>query len=450
MTWPTAALFDAVLAGFYLFVGIYHALLYRRRREMKAYFWLALLCGGALTVNLTGLLLNNWEPGRWMVGIAAVNSFGVALAVMSLFEFAGALCGPPPRGWVRAAETALPLAGLVVPSSGWAFRLFLSVCMGFILAAAWIILRATRRGDPEARIVAWGMGALTVALSVDILMNVKVLPEFQGMAFAGFTVLFLTLAVSLSDRFERAHRELDALRIDLEHRVEERTRALNGANRRLRRYFPARVVERILSAEEEMRPRTERREATILFADLVDFTAFSDGADPQAVSTLINEYITAMVAEIDARGGTLDKVMGDGLMAFWGAPAPMLPAEQALRAVEAAAAMQQRLERLSDAWEVRGMRRFHARIGVHQDVVAVGDIGTAELWSFTAIGRGVNIASRLEGACPPGRVMVSDAVRGRLGGTGSFEGPVRLQLKGVHGGVDAWVLTPAPPTGGTG
>jgi class 3 adenylate cyclase len=267
------------------------------------------------------------------------------------------------------------------------------------------------------------------------------------MAFVGFTLLFLSLAVSLSDRFERAHRELDALRIDLERRVEERTRALDGANRRLRRYFPARVVERILSSGEDLQPRTERREVTILFADLVAFTSYSDGADPQAVSTLINEYITAMVAEIDARGGTLDKVMGDGLMAFWGAPSPLPPEEQARLAVETAVAMQERLARLSDAWEVRGLRRFLARVGVHQDVVAVGDIGTAELWSFTAIGRGVNIASRLEGACPPGRVMVSDAVRGRLGAGGSFEGPVRLDLKGVQGGVDAWVLGPAagPP-----
>jgi adenylate cyclase len=204
------------------------------------------------------------------------------------------------------------------------------------------------------------------------------------------------------------------------------------------------VVERILSAEEEVRPRTERREVTVLFADLVDFTAFSDGADPQDVSTLVNEYVAAMLSEIDARGGTLDKVMGDGLMALWGAPAPMAPEEQARRAAEAAVAMQRRLERLSDAWEVRGLRRFRARIGIHRDVVAVGDIGTADLWSFTAIGQGVNTAARLERACPPGRVMMSEAVALHAAGLGAL-GPVEVVvLKGLPAPVRVRVLEPHP------
>jgi class 3 adenylate cyclase len=420
---------------------------------MRAYFWLVVLCGGALIVNLTATLNFGAPGGDWSAWLKVLNSAGVALAAGALAEFAFALCGRAPGRVTRFLEAALLSAWL---GNLWGdlglYNVFLLLVVASLANAMRVILAAAWAGNPEARTVVWGMCALGVALVGEVLMFFRLLPDVPGLPIAGFTLLFLSLAVSLSNRFERAHRELDALRIDLERRVEERTRALNGANRRLRRYFPARVVERILSSGEDLQPRTERREVTILFADLVAFTSYSDGADPQAVSILLNEYITAMVAEIDARGGTLDKVMGDGLMAFWGAPEPLPPGEQASRAVEAAVAMQRRLERLSDAWEVRGLRRFHARIGVHQDTVAVGDIGTAELWSFTAIGRGVNIASRLEGACPPGRVMVSDAVRGRLEGPGSFEGPVRLQLKGVKGGVDAWVLGVAadPPPAAAG
>jgi len=443
VTWPTDALFDAVLAGFYLFVGVYHALLYLRGRSLKAYFWLALLCLGALTVNLTALMRHVPAALAWTPLFGVINHWGVAAATVFLYEFAAALCERRPGRGGRILEGGIVLLGLLsAPErTGW-FRLFLVVVLGSIAVTAWTILRAARAGHPEARTVAWGISAIGAALMIDVLMTMNILPKVQGLPFIGFTLLFLSMAVSLSNRFERAHRELDALRVDLERRVEERTRALNGANRRLRRYFPARVVERILSSGEDLRPRTERREMTVLFADLVDFTAFSDGADPRTVSALLNEYITAMLEEIEARRGTLDKVMGDGLMAFWGAPAPMPPEEQARLAVETGAAMQRRLASLGEGWTARGLPRFQARVGVHQGWAAVGDIGTADLWSFTAIGQGVNIAARLERLCPPGKVLISDAVRVRLGGDGFAGRPLGLRLKGVQEEMKAWVLDP--------
>jgi adenylate cyclase len=152
--------------------------------------------------------------------------------------------------------------------------------------------------------------------------------------------------------------------------------------------------------------------------------------------------MSAMLDEIENHGGTLDKVMGDGLMAVWGAPGAMPPDEQAHRAVAAAIAMQGRLGNLGESWTVRGLTAFQARIGIHQDVVAVGDIGAAELWSYTAIGSGVNLASRLEGAASPGSILLSDSVHRHVAGEWPFRGPQVVPLKGLAEPVAAWEIVP--------
>lgn len=431
---------DAFVAGVYLFVGAFHLQIYLRRREMATYLWLALTCAAALAVDVSGL----WErfhPGVPLpLAVAIPNYLGVSGASALLLEFIGTLTATPRSRGRRAAQAAT-----VVTAGAAAFvrpllPLVLVMAFGLLLLGVRTLRQAARRGDPEARTVLGGFLLLAASLTIDIAMSLELLPYVPGMPVLGFSALFLAMAVSLSNRFERTHRELDALRVDLERRVDERTHALERANRRLRHYFPARVVERILEAQEEEKPRTERRVVTILFADLAGFTTFSDGADPDDVRMLVNEYISAMFAEIAATDGTVDKVMGDGIMAFWGAPAALAPHDQARRAVATAAAMQRRLGALSEGWAARGLSAFQARIGIHQDSVAVGDIGTEELWSFTVIGSGVNLAQRLESACPPGSVLVSANVRRHLPEGWIDGGPRAITLKGLKAPVDAFAV----------
>lgn len=435
---PAPLLLDAFIAGVYVAVGAFHLQVYLRRREMRTYLWLGLTCLFALLVDVTG----TWErfnPDQQPpLSQRVPNNLGVGGASVCLLEFVGALVGARRSAIRRAVPPTILVLALAAAANAALMPALFTTVLALIAWAVGMLGSAARRGDAEARTVLGGFSVLAVALAVDIAMSQGLLPYVPGMPVVGFSTLFIAMAVSLSNRFERTHRELDALRQELELRVSDRTAALERANRRLRHYFPSRVVERILEARDEEKPRTERRVVTILFADLAGFTAYSDGADPDDVRRLVNEYVSAMFAEIDATGGTLDKVMGDGLMAFWGAPRAQPPEEQARSAVTTGAAMQRRLAALSDGWASRGLPTFLARVGLHQDTVAVGDIGTDELWSFTAIGSGVNLAQRLEAACEPGAVLVSGQVRQHLPDAWAPGAPRAVTLKGLRAPVDAF------------
>ena len=246
--------------------------------------------------------------------------------------------------------------------------------------------------------------------------------------------------------------QLRARAAHLEGVVAERTReladekvrveALNGQlstfNRRLQKYFPKKVAERILRQEGDVTVEAERRPVTVVFTDLAGFTRLSEATPPGRVTELLNEYLNEMVALIDAHGGTLDKFMGDGIMVLFGAADPMDADDQARRAVAMAVAMQAAMGRLRERWEAGGLaHRVDLRIGIHQAEVTVGNFGSDELVEFTAIGRGVNLASRLEGACAPGGVLVSDDVFSLTAGAVAFGAPVELRLKGIEAPVRA-------------
>jgi class 3 adenylate cyclase len=200
---------------------------------------------------------------------------------------------------------------------------------------------------------------------------------------------------------------------------------------------------RRLLDEEDAQVRTERALLTVMFTDLTGFTTFSDGADPEMVTATLNAYLDEMVRIVEAHGGVVDKVMGDGIMAIWGAPDPLPADAQAHAAVAARLEMQACMASLTAGWREAGIQHpFRIRVGIHQDNVAVGSIGSDALRTFTAIGGGANLASRLEGACPPGAVLVSWAVARWLPPDPRRQGPIPRTLKGLRAPVETWELHP--------
>lgn len=190
-----------------------------------------------------------------------------------------------------------------------------------------------------------------------------------------------------------------ALALALGYRVgreEERSREI----RRTFEHFVAKpVVEQMLRRPGDVQLGGERREITVLFSDIRGFTNLSEKREPKEVMTLLNEYFTPMTQAVLDTGGTLDKFMGDAVMALFGAPLDQ--PDHAHQACRAALAMRRDLVRLNAGWQARGTLGPHQKIGIgiglNSGPVAVGNVGSNEVFGYTAIGDNVNLGSRLEG-----------------------------------------------------
>jgi adenylate cyclase len=138
----------------------------------------------------------------------------------------------------------------------------------------------------------------------------------------------------------------------------------------------------------------EQRTISVLFADLQDFTGFAERTPPEQVARVITEYLSAMSSVIVDFGGTVDKFIGDAVMAFWNAP--QVDPEHAQRACAAALEMQRRLSELNQRWQAEGLPAQRMRIGISTGPATVGYVGGPERVAYTALGSTVNLAARLE------------------------------------------------------
>jgi adenylate cyclase len=179
------------------------------------------------------------------------------------------------------------------------------------------------------------------------------------------------------------------------------TRVEGAERRRIRaifsHYLSRDLVDELVRDPTRLRLGGEKRHMTILFADLAGFTGLSETTAPERLVELLNQYLGEMTAIIIAEGGMLDKFMGDGIMALFGAPAE-LP-DHAARACRAALRMHTRLEELNAGWSAEGWPPLSMRVGISSGTPIVGNIGGADRFDYTALGDAVNLASRLEAVC---------------------------------------------------
>src|SRR5207248_3420452 len=169
--------------------------------------------------------------------------------------------------------------------------------------------------------------------------------------------------------------------------------------RTLERYVSKNLVKEILENPDSYYSSLEgvRVPVTILFSDLIGFTTLSEKADPRVLVAQLNEHLSRMTSVIFSNGGTLDKFIGDAIMAVWGNVRSLGTAQDAKNAARAALAMRQELAQLNQKWRGEGRMGLGMGIGVNQGEVIVGNIGSQERMDPTVIGDAVNLASRLEG-----------------------------------------------------
>ncbi len=171
------------------------------------------------------------------------------------------------------------------------------------------------------------------------------------------------------------------------------------------RFMPEYVVQQLLENPDSFRLGGVNQTITVLFADIRGFTSMSENENPENVVGLLNHYFTAMTEIIFEHGGTLDKYIGDGLMALFGAPSAS--PDDARNALNAAVAMQKRLLELKAQPDEIGFKNISIGIGLHTGVATIGYIGSERRSEYTAIGDTVNLASRLESNTSGGQILIS-------------------------------------------
>jgi adenylate cyclase len=175
----------------------------------------------------------------------------------------------------------------------------------------------------------------------------------------------------------------------------------------------------------------ERRRIAVLFADIKGFTTFSEKSDPANVVRLLNQYFGAVVGLIQARGGIVNSLMGDGIMAIFGAP--IADPDAALHAVEAAQAMMRTLGTVNERLKDQGFQPIAIGIGINAGEAIIGNMGSPEKMEYTAIGDVVNTASRIEGktrSIPDADILISESAYQWLSGRIPAEPVGKIELKG--------------------
>ncbi len=222
-------------------------------------------------------------------------------------------------------------------------------------------------------------------------------------------------------------------------RYAERIRREALARSNFERFFTPGLAARIASSPDALRLGGEKRHVAILFSDIRGFTPLSEHMPPEDVAALLNEYFTVMVECVFRHGGTLDKFIGDEIMAQWGAP--VTAEDDAERALAAAFDMLDSLTRLNDRWRSEGGRpELRIGIGLNMGEVFAGYVGSERRLEYTILGDPVNVASRICRAAAGGEVLLTGEMLAALGHPPTVQERAGLELKGKRQRVDVYAV----------
>ena len=213
-------------------------------------------------------------------------------------------------------------------------------------------------------------------------------------------------------------------------------------------YVSESLVESIIANPERLQLGGEEVEATVLFSDMVGFTAMAENTAPRELIRLLNEYFSTMTEIILEKQGTVDKYIGDAIMAFWNAPLPI--ADHAALACEAALEMEAAMRVLQKSWLSQGFPAISMRIGLHTGPVVAGNVGSKKHFNYTVMGDTVNLAARLERANKTygTEIMISNATYRRLGDHFLVRELDLVQVRGRAQPVTIYELMGRLPPGG--
>lgn len=285
----------------------------------------------------------------------------------------------------------------------------LALAFPIIVIVVWISRRITQ----PVRELKGAVGTITSSGDLSGRVAVNSRDELGTLAVA-FNEMAQSLQAASDDR-EKALRELESLNLNLEKRVTDRTHDLEAANQKLgalsaqlSRYLSPQIYESIFHGRQAAEISTKRKQLTVFFSDIKDFTATTEDLQPEELNFLLNDYLTRMTAIALKFGATIDKYVGDAMLVFFGDPATRGVQEDAVACVKMAVAMQREMIDLRAKWVDAGYARpLHVRIGINTGFCNVGNFGSDLRMDYTIIGAEVNLAARLESICEPDGIVIS-------------------------------------------
>jgi class 3 adenylate cyclase len=259
-----------------------------------------------------------------------------------------------------------------------------------------------------------------------------------------------------NEELKQAKAEVEDYAETLEHKVKERTAELRKAKEELvlfsrglelkvnkqvkeleryntlRRYVSPKLADQILSSGQSLGAGTQRKMMTILFSDIRNFSVLTDSLEPEEIFQLLDKYISEMTKLIHQYDGTLNKIIGDGLLVFFGDPIPM--ADHAQRAVLMSIDMQKMVGQLKEEWLQFG-HELGIGMGINTGYLTVGNLGSDIYKDYTVIGNQVNVAARLESLAKPGQILISQRTYSKVKGLVEVEKVGEISVKGIHNSV---------------
>lgn len=188
----------------------------------------------------------------------------------------------------------------------------------------------------------------------------------------------------------------------------EKSAALEALSSKLAKYLAPQVYDSIFSGRQDVCIASQRKKLTVCFTDIEGFTEAVDKLESEALTQLLNHYLTEMSVIATEYGATIDKYVGDAILMFFGDPETRGVKEDAAACVKMALAMQRRMLELAQVWRDAGIETpLRCRIGIHTDFCTVGNFGSDDRMDYTIIGGAVNLASRLEHEAEPGSILMS-------------------------------------------
>ena len=239
--------------------------------------------------------------------------------------------------------------------------------------------------------------------------EISVSQPIAGRLFAfKYLLLYFAIVAAIGLAFITLQRHQSELIARFNRELERANEFLSNVTKKIARYLPPQLYRGILSGQMDVTIATERKKLTIFFSDIVNFTSITERMQPEELTALLNEYLTEMSAIATARGGTINKFIGDAIVIFFGDPETRGVAEDAKACLAMAFEMQRRLAELNAQWRGRGIEEpFRARIGINTGFCNVGNFGSNERMDYTIIGAETNLAARLQSIAQPDGIVLS-------------------------------------------